>query len=148
MAQYAHDDATPVVIIGSGAGGGTLANELCQKGIDVVLLEAGARQSSAASAVPGFRARCPSGARIRSPAWSSRAESDSGSAGGALARSGPGIVERSPPSNHIQAAATATSSVTMVRDRRDMTPTSAPSADHLRERRVMFADCATAPEVA
>ena len=47
MAQYELNDATPVVIIGSGAGGGTLANELCQKGIDVVLLEAGARQSSA-----------------------------------------------------------------------------------------------------
>ncbi len=46
MAQYAHDDATPVVVIGSGAGGGTLANALCQKGIDVVLLEAGERQSS------------------------------------------------------------------------------------------------------
>ncbi|MBZ9975278.1 GMC family oxidoreductase [Mesorhizobium sp. BR-1-1-10] len=32
-----------VVIIGSGAGGGTLGNELAQKGIDVVILEAGAR---------------------------------------------------------------------------------------------------------
>ncbi|MCF6101530.1 GMC family oxidoreductase [Mesorhizobium muleiense] len=32
-----------VVIIGSGAGGGTLGNELAQKGIDVVMLEAGAR---------------------------------------------------------------------------------------------------------
>jgi len=31
-----------VVIVGSGAGGGTLANELCQKGIKVVCLEAGA----------------------------------------------------------------------------------------------------------
>ena len=30
-----------VVIIGSGAGGGTLGNELAQKGIDVVILEAG-----------------------------------------------------------------------------------------------------------
>ncbi len=36
-----------VVIIGSGAGGGTLANELCQKGIKVVVLEAGAMQSNA-----------------------------------------------------------------------------------------------------
>ena len=34
-----------MVIVGSGAGGGTLANELCQKGIDVVLLEAGKRAS-------------------------------------------------------------------------------------------------------
>ncbi|UCI23841.1 GMC family oxidoreductase [Mesorhizobium sp. B2-8-5] len=32
-----------IVIIGSGAGGGTLGNELAQKGIDVVILEAGAR---------------------------------------------------------------------------------------------------------
>src|SRR5690606_22894719 len=32
-----------VVAIGSGAGGGTLANELCQKGVPVVLLEAGKR---------------------------------------------------------------------------------------------------------
>ena len=47
MASYAHDDASVVVVIGSGAGGGTLANELCQKGVKVVLLEAGKRQSSA-----------------------------------------------------------------------------------------------------
>ncbi len=32
-----------VVVIGSGAGGGTLSNELAQKGIDVVCLEAGPR---------------------------------------------------------------------------------------------------------
>ncbi|MDB5480457.1 MAG: 2-keto-gluconate dehydrogenase [Caulobacteraceae bacterium] len=47
MAQFAHDDDSVVVIVGSGAGGGALANELCQKGVKVVLLEAGARQSSA-----------------------------------------------------------------------------------------------------
>jgi choline dehydrogenase-like flavoprotein len=41
--QYALDDDTPVVVIGSGAGGGTLSNELAQKGIDVVCLEAGSR---------------------------------------------------------------------------------------------------------
>ena len=40
---FDHDDASVVVVVGSGAGGGTLANELCQKGIDVVLLEAGPR---------------------------------------------------------------------------------------------------------
>lgn len=45
MTQYELNDDSVVVIIGSGAGGGTLANELCQKGISVVLLEAGARQS-------------------------------------------------------------------------------------------------------
>ena len=35
--------AAAVVIIGSGAGGATLAHELCVRGIDVVLLEAGRR---------------------------------------------------------------------------------------------------------
>ncbi|AYH42194.1 GMC family oxidoreductase [Azoarcus sp. DN11] len=47
MGKIAFDDASAVVIVGSGAGGGTLANELCQKGIKVVCLEAGAMQSSA-----------------------------------------------------------------------------------------------------
>ena len=42
-APYALDDDGVVVIIGSGAGGGTLGNELAQKGIDVVILEAGKR---------------------------------------------------------------------------------------------------------
>jgi choline dehydrogenase-like flavoprotein len=43
MANYDLKDDSVVVVIGSGAGGGTLANELCQKGIKVVLLEAGKR---------------------------------------------------------------------------------------------------------
>ncbi|MDM0113651.1 GMC family oxidoreductase [Variovorax sp. J22R133] len=47
MAKFDSGDDSVVVIIGSGAGGGTLANELCQKGIKVVVLEAGAQQSSA-----------------------------------------------------------------------------------------------------
>ena len=47
MARYDSNDDSVVVIIGSGAGGGTLNNELCQKGFKVVLLEAGARQSPA-----------------------------------------------------------------------------------------------------
>ena len=36
--RFAADDTD---VIGSGAGGGTLANELCQKGAKVVLIEAG-----------------------------------------------------------------------------------------------------------
>jgi choline dehydrogenase-like flavoprotein len=47
VAKYDLKDDSVVVIIGSGAGGGTLANELCQKGFKVVLLEAGKHQSSA-----------------------------------------------------------------------------------------------------
>ncbi|WP_170386488.1 GMC family oxidoreductase [Ruegeria atlantica] len=39
--QFDLDDDSVVVIIGSGAGGGTLANELAQKGISSVVLEAG-----------------------------------------------------------------------------------------------------------
>ncbi|ATU94344.1 GMC family oxidoreductase [Phyllobacterium zundukense] len=42
-APYDLKDDSVVVVIGSGAGGGTLGNELAQKGIDVVILEAGAR---------------------------------------------------------------------------------------------------------
>jgi choline dehydrogenase-like flavoprotein len=41
--DYALKDNSVVVVIGSGAGGGTLSNELAQKGVDVVCLEAGAR---------------------------------------------------------------------------------------------------------
>jgi len=44
---FAQDDDSVVVVVGSGAGGGTLANELAQKGIDVVLLEAGALNTTA-----------------------------------------------------------------------------------------------------
>jgi choline dehydrogenase-like flavoprotein len=40
---FDHNDDTLVVIIGSGAGGGTLADELTRKGINVVVLEAGPR---------------------------------------------------------------------------------------------------------
>ena len=46
MAKYDLKDDGVVVIIGSGAGGGTLANELCQKGVQVVLLEAGKHESN------------------------------------------------------------------------------------------------------
>jgi len=47
MAKHELSDDSVIVVIGSGAGGGTLSNELCQKGFKVVLLEAGQRQSSA-----------------------------------------------------------------------------------------------------
>jgi choline dehydrogenase-like flavoprotein len=40
---FGFDDDTLVVIIGSGAGGGTLGNELAQKGIRTLILEAGPR---------------------------------------------------------------------------------------------------------
>ncbi|MCT4579749.1 GMC family oxidoreductase [Donghicola sp.] len=42
-APFDLNDDSVVVIIGTGAGGGTLANELAQKGIKVVALEAGGR---------------------------------------------------------------------------------------------------------
>lgn len=41
--SYELSDNSVVVVIGSGAGGGTLSNELAQKGIDVICLEAGSR---------------------------------------------------------------------------------------------------------
>jgi choline dehydrogenase-like flavoprotein len=54
MATFDLKDESVVVIIGSGAGGGTLAHELTRRGIKVVLLEAGKRQSlESFSQVPG-----------------------------------------------------------------------------------------------
>jgi choline dehydrogenase-like flavoprotein len=45
MAYIELKDSSAVVVIGSGAGGGTLAHELTRRGMKVVLLEAGKRQS-------------------------------------------------------------------------------------------------------
>ena len=54
MAHVELKDDNIVVVIGSGAAGGTLAHELTRRGIKVVLLEAGKRQSlEAFSQVPG-----------------------------------------------------------------------------------------------
>jgi choline dehydrogenase-like flavoprotein len=47
MKRYELNDDSVVVVIGSGAGGGTVANELASRGIDVVCLEAGPRMSLA-----------------------------------------------------------------------------------------------------
>lgn len=54
MGQIDLRDDSAVVIVGSGAGDGTLSHELTRRGIKVVLLEAGQRQSPATfSQIPG-----------------------------------------------------------------------------------------------
>ena len=54
MSSIDFHDSGAVVIIGSGAGGGTLAHELTRRGVKVVLLEAGKRQSTETfSQIPG-----------------------------------------------------------------------------------------------
>ena len=44
-APYKQDDGSVVVVIGSGAGGGTVGSELAILGVDTVILEAGARHT-------------------------------------------------------------------------------------------------------
>ena len=46
MATFDKNDTSVVVVVGSGAGGGTLSNELAQKGVKVVCLEAGGRHET------------------------------------------------------------------------------------------------------
>ena len=41
MTRFDYDDGDVVVVVGSGAGGGTVAHELCRRGLKVVVLEAG-----------------------------------------------------------------------------------------------------------
>ena len=54
MPNFDFKDDSVVVIVGSGAGGGTLAHELTRRGMKVVLLEAGKRQSlDTFSQIPG-----------------------------------------------------------------------------------------------
>jgi len=54
MTKFGLGDADVVVVIGSGAGGGTLAHELTRRGLKVVMFEAGRRQSlSSFSQNPG-----------------------------------------------------------------------------------------------
>ena len=57
LVTYDHDDSTVVVIIGSGAGGGTIADELSRNGIDTIVGPGGSNLSSSttftgASVVP------------------------------------------------------------------------------------------------
>src|SRR5450631_914008 len=47
MSKFQQSDADVVVVIGSGAGGGTMAHELARRGLKVVMFEAGRRETPA-----------------------------------------------------------------------------------------------------
>ena len=59
--QYELNDESVIVVIGSGAGGATVANELAQKGIDVVCLEAGSAADSGGRSEPSSDHGCQDG---------------------------------------------------------------------------------------
>lgn len=72
MTTFSLNDDSVIVIIGSGAGGGTLANELCRQGLPVVLLEAGKRESPATfinDEWPSFEQLAWSDPRTTSGSW-------------------------------------------------------------------------------
>ncbi|WP_346840333.1 GMC family oxidoreductase [Metapseudomonas otitidis] len=72
MTTFSLNDDSVIVIIGSGAGGGTLANELCRRGLPVVLLEAGKRESPATfinDEWPSFEQLAWSDPRTTSGSW-------------------------------------------------------------------------------
>ena len=68
MAKFDLNDDGVVVVIGSGAGGGTLGNELAQKGVKVVILEAGPSIEMQDFVNQGGRYIGTSGARSRQTA--------------------------------------------------------------------------------
>ena len=68
-AQYELSDDSVVVVIGSGAGGGTLANELALKGIDVVCLEGRLDANSADQFQNSIQSRFGKSG-FRHPIWS------------------------------------------------------------------------------
>lgn len=70
--RFPEEDGDVVVVVGSGAAGGTLANELCQQGIRTVVLEAGPHLSTddySQEEWPGFNQMAWRDARTTSGSW-------------------------------------------------------------------------------